>query len=198
MVDFGPNGTVMTAQTEAMTDGSYRVPADAKIKRIGLASFLCGVAACMLVSLIGVGLIFMSYQVSGVIGWNVDSIFADDGFFEGAGFATLMAAMNWYFAYFTVPAAWIAIGFSLGRLPHRGILHPLPYYRWGAIWGAILVGVTTAGFSFMMSTNSIMTAVGGGLTGMLIGAVAGVFCGALFRAIVRPAEQVRTIQVDVF
>ena len=199
MVEFGPNGAVLTNQQASnLEQTAYTVPVIAKFKRIGLASFLCGMAACVLVTLIGLVLLFLGFQVSSLFGQDAGLIFADQGFLQGIGFATLMSAMNWYFAYFTVPAAWIAIGFSLGRFPRRGILHPLPYYRWGAIWGGFLVGSTTGSASFLLTNMNPVTALSGFFTGALIGSAAGLICGAIFRGIVRPAEQVKHIQVDVF
>ena len=199
MVEFGPNGSVLPShQPVGTAASSYTVPTVAKFKRIGLASFLCGMAACVLVTLIGAALLFLAFQIGGLFGRDVGLVFADDGILQGIGFATLMSAMNWFFAYFTVPAAWLAIGFSLGRFPRRGILHAAPYYRWGAIWGALLVGGTTGISSFIVSQANFTAAMSGFFMGALIGAVAGLVCGAIFRGIVRPAEQVKQIQVDVF
>ncbi|MHA7900720.1 MAG: hypothetical protein ACX94B_12720 [Henriciella sp.] len=199
MPQFGPNGTVLSpAQSSPASVPDYTVPAIAKFKRIGLASFLCGMAACILVALIGVTLMFLSFQITGIFGRDAGLVFADDGFLQGLGLATLMSAMNWYVGYFTIPAAWIAIAFSLGRFPRRGIVRPAPYYRWGIIWGAILVGLTTGIAAFLISSMNVASGLGGGLAGMVIGGAAGFICGAIFRGIVRPAEQVKRIQVEVF
>lgn len=198
MTEFGENGIVLPGSGRPGARPSYTIPTQAKFKRIGLASFLCGLAACMLVTLIGAILLFLGFQVSALLGREAGVVFADDGVLQGMGIATFMAALNWYFAYFTVPAAWIAIGFSLGRFPRRGIVHPLPYYRWGAIWGAILVGGTTGIATFFVSEANAVTTLSGGAMGLFIGATAGCVCGAIFRAIVRPTEQVKRIQVDVF
>ena len=193
--------TEFSAHSEASPTPSregYAVPTIAKFKRIGLACFLCGMAACISVTLIGVILLFLGAQLFPLLGFNTDIWIDQKGFGQGLAFATIMAAMNWYVAYFTVPAAWIAIGFSLGRFPRRGIVHAAPYYRWGAIWGAFLVGSTTGIASFLLSSMTVSTGIGGLLAGLLIGGLAGMLCGALFRSVVRPAEQVRKIQVDVF
>jgi len=199
MVDFGPNGSVLTNGDKSEADRStYVVNPVAKFKRIGLASFLCGMAACILVTLIGAMFLFLGFQISSLFGYDAGRLFNDGGLLQGIGFATLMSALNWYVAYFTVPAAWLALALSLGRFPRRGIVRPQPYYRWGAIWGAILVGGTTGIASFMLSQTNMVTAVGGLLMGVLIGGTAGIVCGAIFRSIVRPAEQVKQIHVDVF
>ena len=198
MTDFGENGVVLPGAAQSRLSPKYTVPTRARFKRIGLASFLCGLAACMLVTLIGAILLFLGFQVSALFGREAGVVFSDEGVLQGMGIATFMAALNWYFAYFTVPAAWVAIGFSLGRFPRRGIVHPLPYYRWGAIWGAILVGATTGIATFFVSQGNAVTTLSSGVTGGLIGATAGLICGAIFRGIVRPTEQVKRIQVDVF
>lgn len=199
MTQFGPNGTVVSGASSGPGPlPDYTVPVTAKFKRIGLASFLCGMAACILVALIGVTLLFLSFQFAGLFGRDAGIMFSDDGFLQGMGLATLMSALNWYLGYFTIPAAWIAIAFSLGRFPRRGIVRPAPYYRWGAIWGAILVGATTGIASYFMASMTVSSGLGGLVAGAAIGAVAGVICGAIFRGIVRPAEQVKRIQVDVF
>ena len=201
MVEFGPNGSVIGAPAAKAPDASsgYTVETQAKIRRIGLASALCGVGACFLVALIGVILIFLGVQTADLFGQDADLIFGTSGFLQGIGMAVLMSAMNWYFGYFTIPGAALALGFSIGRFPRRGITDPAPYYRWGAIWGAILVGGTTSiASAFIPSEGEFMVIVGAAVGGALIGATAGFICGAIFRGIVRPAEQVQRIQVDVF
>lgn len=199
MTAFGQNGEVLSATDASVTASPrYSVPTTAKLKRIGLASFLCGTAACILVTLIGVTIMFLAYQVTGLFGYQLEPMLSDEGILQGIAMATLMSAMNWYFGYFTIPAAWIAIAFSLGRLPRRGIVHPMPYYRWGAIWGAILVGGTTMIAAFFVASMNPLSALGGLIMGALIGGGAGLICGAIFRGIVRPAEQVKRIQVEVF
>lgn len=195
MVEFGDNGSVTA---DASTAG-YTVSTKTKFKRIGLASFLCGIGACFSVALIGVMLLFIGFQTAALFGQDAGLIFGDEGFLQGVSMAVFMSAMNWYFGYFTIPAAAIVLAFSLGRFPRRGITYPAPYYRWGAIWGAILVGGTTAIASYFIPSEAReLASFGALLTGATIGATAGMICGAIFRGIVRPAEQVRKIQVDVF
>lgn len=199
MSEFGPNGIVMpTPDGPNAYRPDYAVPAVAKFKRIGLASFLCGLAACILVTLIAAVILFLGFQIASMFGQNAGVVFDNEGFLQGVGMAVFMSALNWYLAYFTIPAAWLAIAFSLGRFPRRGIVRPAPYYRWGAIWGGILVGGTTGLMSLLFSSMNWLTALGGLLTGAVIGALAGAICGAIFRGIVRPAEQVKRIQVEVF
>nr|WP_070958892.1 hypothetical protein [Hyphomonas sp. Mor2] len=184
------------AQTQS---AAYAVPTRTKFKRIGVASFLCGIGACFSVALIGVILLFLGFQIADLLGSDAGIAFGESGLRQGIAMAVLMAAMNWYFGYFTIPAAAIVLVLSLGRFPRRGITHAAPYYRWGAIWGAVLVGATTGIASyFIPSDEREAAAFGAFLTGAAIGAVAGLVCGAIFRGIVRPAEQVRQIQVDVF
>lgn len=177
----------------------YSVPTNTRIKRIGLASILCGVGACFSVALIGVILLFLAFQIGGLFGSDVSVLFDQGGFRQGMGMAVLMSAMNWYFGYITIPVAGLVLLFSIGRFPRRGITNPAPYYRWGAIWGAILVGGTTGIAAYFIPNDAReVAALSAALTGAAIGALAGLICGGIFRGIVRPAEQVRKIQVDVF
>ena len=180
------------------TTPDYRLPTVVKFKRITLASFLCGIAACILVALIGVALVFLGFQLADLFGSDAGILFDDEGILQGIGIAAVISAMNWYVGYFTIPAAWLVLALSLGRFPRRGIVRPGPYYRWGAIWGAILVGTTAAIVASAMSSGAIAAGAGGLLAGALIGGGAGVICGGIFRGIVRPASQVTQIQVDVF
>ncbi len=205
MTEFGQNGTI-ASPTEGAASG-YAVEVKPKIKRVALASFLCGVAASVSVAIIAAIVFFISSTVLQFSGVSASSLIDGRGFFSGATMALAMAAFNWYFFYFTVPAAWLAIGLSLGPMPRRGLTRAMPYYRWGAIWGAILVGGTTSFFGLLLGNdimfgsaaqNSVSFVIGVSLTGIGIGALAGLLCGALFIAIVRPAEQVRKVDVDVF
>jgi len=196
MTEFGQNGSVIGAATNST---SYSIPIQPKLKRVGLASFLCGVAACVTVALIGLLTAFLYYQIASVFTPQVDAVLGSDGLMSGAAMATLMAAMNWYVGYITIPVAWLVLGLSLGRFPKRKIVGPVAYYRWGAIWGAILVGGTTAIATALIGGQSqIAPVIGALLTGLSIGALSGLICGWLFLAIVRPAEQVRRIAVEVF
>ncbi len=176
----------------------YHRPQRQKFKRIAMASFLCAVAACILVSLIGLLVAFTYMQVTALIGIESGDSFDERGLFSGAAIAVMMSAMNWYVGYITVPAAWLALGLSLGRFPRRGIFAPMPYYRWGMIWGSILVGATTAIASALLLSIEFSLILGAGATGAAIGAIAGGLCAWLFLAIVRPAEQNKQIDVSAF
>ncbi len=170
------------------------------LKRIGLASFLCGVAACVTVSLIAILIAFVYFQISAVSASQsaMNNAMSNGGLLGGAGMATVMAAFNWYVGYITIPVAWLVLGLSLGRFPRRGIIRAAPYYRWGAIWGAILVGTTSSIATGLVAGWQVLSIIGALGTGLFIGAVAGCVCGWLFRAIVRPGEQINNLQVDVF
>lgn len=195
MTEFGENER-LTSQREPAA--AYAVPVEGKFKRVGLASFLCGVAACISVALISLLIIFIYYQVSALVTDQPIDILGDLGLMGGASMAVVMAAMNWYVGYFTIPAAWLALGLSLGRFPKRQILTKGPYLRWGAIWGAILVGGTTTIATAIIQNGEIASTIGALLAGGTIGGVAGLICGWLFLVIVRPAEQVSNISVDIF
>lgn len=199
MVDFSKNlrrDSIAPARPQAAA--AYSIPSAVKFKRVAMACFLCGMAACILVSLIGLIFLFIGFQTSAVLGRDMSLLFENHAVFQGLGFATLMSAMNWYFAYFTVPVATVALAFSIGRFPRRGIVRAAPYYRWASIWGAVLVSTTTGLASFFLSDQDLVPALSGWVCGGVIGGVAGLICGAIFRGIVRPAEQVKRIQIDVF
>lgn len=194
--DTQPDQLIASATPSGRSE--YRMPTDVKIKRISLAAFLCGIAACILVALIGVSVVFLGFQTADLFGQDAGLLFGDNGLMQGMGIAAVISALNWYVGYFTIPAAWLVIALSLGRFPRRGIVRPAPYYRWGAIWGAILVGGTAAIVAAAMSDGALSAGAGGLVVGVAIGAVAGLICGGIFRGIVRPASQVTQIQIDVF
>lgn len=199
MDDAHTHGRKLNPSGSVLAGPDYSVPTKSKFKRIGLASFLCGIGACISVALIGIIFLFFGFQTADLLGRDASLLFGESGFLMGIGMAVVMSAMNWYFGYFTIPVAAIVLAFSLGRFPRRGIAYPGPYYRWGAIWGAILVGGTTGIAAYFIANDGHgIAALGAFLTGAVIGALAGLICGAIFRGIVRPTEQVRQIQVDVF
>lgn len=200
MTEFGDNGTVVSDGGSPRRRPGYRL-AKPKLKRVGLACFLCGVAACVSVALVAFAIGFLVSITRSLLGVD-GALIGDEGFWAGAGVALLLSAMNWWLFYITIPVAWLALGLSIGRFPRRGITRPLPYYRWASIWGAILVGGTSLLFSsasfFGRSNPELSFTVGAGFLGIMIGALAGLSCGWLFLAIVKPAEQVQQINVDVF
>ncbi|MEM8616014.1 MAG: hypothetical protein AAGF20_03665 [Pseudomonadota bacterium] len=176
----------------------YEIGTLRPLRRILFACFLCGIAACMVVTLIGVVLIFGVYQIGEALGIRTERLFSDNGFLEGMSYAAVMAALNWFIGYLTIPAAWVALFFSIGRFPKRGITAPGPYNRWAMIWGALLVGGTCTIVCLFIGGANITEAAGALVTGGAIGMVAGFVCGAIFRGIVRPSEQGATPQIDVF
>ena len=205
-MEFGESGAVSHGHENLDAPiPEYSVPA-AKIKRVLLGSLVAALAACFFVSMIGILVIIGTNLISGIFGIPITSWFAQIGFWSGVTTAVFAAAVNWYFCYLTVPAAWLALGLSIGRFPKRNIIRAAPYYRWGAIWGAILVGATTAigvavitQGTFGVTSESYLSGIlGAGLMGALIGTIAGLLCAVVFRVIVRPAEQVRKIALDVF
>jgi len=165
-----------------------------KIRRVKLGLFLSSLAACFGVTLLGLVVVAMFSLLEGIgliSGFNN----SPSGFVFGIQMASLMSLFNFVLFFVTVPAAWLAMGMSIGRFPHRGIKRKAPYLRWASIWGALLVGGTTGGFGV---TASLLTGLGAVLTGGCIGALAGLVCGLLFLAIVRPAEQLHAADISVF
>ncbi|WP_340691756.1 hypothetical protein [Hyphomonas sp.] len=186
----------MTQEPTAPMTPAYADPVRrTHIKRIKLALFLSALAACLGVSLIGGIGLALFFLVQSFIGFDRVSVF-DSSFAGGVMTGLQLSAMNFFLFLITVPAAWAALGLSIGRMPHRGIAARRPYLRWGAIWGAILVGVTTGFFSFM--GGGLAMCLGALLAGASVGALAGIGCGFLFYAIVRPAEQLRDVDISVF
>lgn len=196
MAEFGENG-VVRGPSSAELARAYSSAERPKMRNILLACFLCGIAASILVALIAAAIAFVFSSVFTITGQANGQLLSDGGFYSGAFVAVMMAAFNWYLFYIVVPITWIVLLLSIGRFPRRGIRDARAYYRWGGIWGAILVGGTTAIFGGAMSGFS-SAAIGAGLTGIFIGGLAGVICAALFLAIVRPERQIADIATDVF
>ncbi|MEQ8556878.1 MAG: hypothetical protein RIB03_01040 [Henriciella sp.] len=194
MVDFGPNGTVYYAGTNPARD--YAAGDEKpRIKRVALACFLCGICACICVALIAAMLAFVFSTLTSLAGAQPAQFAERGGFMMGAFVAVMMAAFNWYLFFIVIPVTWLVLALSIGRFPRRGITRPAPYYRWGAIWGALLVGGTTGFFGASMQQDGFFGAL---LTGGLIGALAGLVCASLFLAIVRPKQQISDLATDVF
>lgn len=190
MTEFGENGTVVGASAAPPTP-DYMLGADGrKVRRVKLALFLCSLAACILVAILGGVCAGLTGISAGVFGYNSLGDFS-----EGLQIAFTLSAMNWILFFITIPAAWLALGLSIGRMPHRGITRPAPYLRWGAIWGAILVAGTTAGFSAL---EGPVSGLGGLIGGIMVGAPAGLACGGIFLSIVKPRQQLGNQTVDVF
>ena len=165
-------------------------------RRIKLGLFLSSMAACLLVALIGIVCSRILMLAVGITGAAMNyGLLNSSGFLGGVQGAFQLSAYNFFLFFINVPAAWLALGLSIGRLPYRGIVKRKSYLRWGAIWGAILVGGTTGGFGFL---GSFASGIGALLAGGGIGAIAGALCGLLFHAIVKPANQLADVDVDVF
>lgn len=194
MPEFGPNGTVIREATtgpRGYGDSTERP----KVRRVLLATFLCGVCASITVALIAALMAFIFTSALGVLGLQVSQLGDDGGFLAGSILAVMMAAFNWYLFFIVVPVTWVVLLLSIGLFPRRGITQSQPYYRWGGIWGLLLVGGTTGAFGLAMHNGA---ALGAFLTGSFIGGLAGLACASLFLAIVRPQQQVRDIATDVF
>ncbi len=174
-----------------------------KVRRVLLAVFLCGLAACAMVTAIGSATLFGLRALDEIVltGESQTLDLDTPPLMRGALIAGLAAAINWAVFYLTIPAAWVAIWLSLGRFPRRGILHGAPYRRWGTIFGAGLVALPTlfgaAAFSGDASERGTVL-LGAGLVALPLGALAGLACAGLFLAIVRPMRQVQRMDAAVF
>ncbi|MEZ5997651.1 MAG: hypothetical protein R3B98_03035 [Hyphomonas sp.] len=210
MTDFGPNGEVISLG-QPDTTPSYAGPVERRrFRRIKLGLFLSSLAACFGVTLFGLLCGGAMQLVAGITGSASNyALYGGRGFASGMMIGFQLATYNFILFFITVPAAWLALGFSIGRMPYRNIVRIVPYLRWGAIWGAILVGGTTGLFGGLILSNGFAfdTARTGGtiagiagalLSGVAIGATAGALCGLLFHRIVRPQEQLADVDISVF
>lgn len=186
----------MTVSSEPPAQPAYATaPRPRRVKRVKLALFLSALAACLLVSLIGLIGVGIFDSALRVTGGGMSRAASQGGLSGGAVLATQLSAFNFILFFITVPAAALALGFSIARFPGRGITARKPYLRWGAIWGAVLVGLTTGIFGLMAD---MAAGFGAFITGGLIGALSGAVCGVLFHAIVRPARQLSQEDISVF
>ncbi|NBC21746.1 MAG: hypothetical protein GVY06_12000 [Alphaproteobacteria bacterium] len=190
----------------ALSGRVYAEPGPERVKRVLLATLLCGFAACVLVTLIGLVTVFalnfvtqVLFDPSAPIGVTATG---QPDFIQGLAIAGFASAFNWLFGYLTIPAAMIALGFSVARFPRRRILATQAYLRWAAIWGAILVAAPSVFGAFAVAGPSGSVSVAtvlGALTGAsAIGALAGLACAGLFLLIVRPGSQIGTVDASVF
>jgi hypothetical protein len=166
-----------------------------RVKRIKLALLLSSMAACVAVAIVGFLLMSISFMIIGLTGQTPGLAVGAGDFRGGALLAAQLATMNFILFFITVPAAALALGLSIARFPHRGITHMIPYLRWGAIWGGLLVGATASAFGLF---GGVASALGALMCGGAIGGIAGTFCGFLFHAIVQPARQLTEMDVSVF
>jgi hypothetical protein len=195
MTEFGSNGEVVGTGPSALPVDYRALGNHRKIRRVKLGLLLSSLAACLGVTLIGLILTFVLGVLEGI--GMLPTMFdrPNSGFVVGVQMAAMMSLFNFILFLVTVPAAWLAMGLSIGRFPHQGIAARAPYLRWASIWGALLVGGTTGGFGV---TASLLTGLGAALTGACIGALAGFVCGLLFLAIVKPAQQLHEADISVF
>jgi hypothetical protein len=179
----------MTASEQ--TPAYATAPRPRRVRRVKLALFLSSLAACLSVSLIGL----LAMGLMDLAGFNQSLPVARGGPVGGAVLAIQLSALNFMIFFLTVPAAAVALGVSIAQFPRRGITARKAYLRWGAIWGALLVGATSSLFGIVMDTAAGLGAL---IAGGLIGGLAGCVCGFLFHAIVRPARQLSQEDISVF
>jgi hypothetical protein len=169
-------------------------PRPKRVKRVRLALLVASFAACLSVTLMGFIFMGMMELAFGILGWNGVAV-GQRGFLGGVQMALQLSSFNFILFFITVPAAALALGLSIGRLPHRGITALRPYLRWGAIWGGILVGGTTFAFGLF---GGAAAAAGALIAGLFIGGLAGTLCGFLVHKIIAPARQLTEMDVSVF
>lgn len=169
-------------------------PRPRRVKRVRLALIVASFAACLSVTLMGFLIMGLMELAFGILGWNGIAV-GQRGFMGGVEMALQLSSLNFFLFFITVPAAALALGLSVGRLPHRGITALRPYLRWGAIWGGILVGGTTFAFGLF---GGVGAAAGAFVTGLCIGGLAGAFCGFLIHRIIAPARQLTEMDVSIF
>ena len=176
---------------------SYAGPVQRRrFKRIKLALFLSSMAACLGVTLLGVICTSLFNTALGITGSGSQyGMLGQETFLSGVMMGFQLSSYNFVLFFITVPAAWLALGLSIGRLPYRGIVKRRAFVRWGIIWGTILVGGTTGGFGLLIGPAH---GAGAFVSGGLIGAAMGAACGLLFYAIVKPANQLADVDVSVF
>ncbi len=181
-------------------DSEHELPAYAttprpkRVKRIRLALLVASFAACLSVTLMGYVFLGLTQLAFGILSWNGLAV-GEAGFLGGVRAGLQLAALNFFLFFITVPAAALALGLSIGRLPHRGITALPPYLRWGAIWGAVLVGGTTFFFGWFGGAAS---AAGALMAGAAVGGMAGGLCGFLVHRIVAPGRQLTDVDLNVF
>ena len=185
-----------------------------KIKRNKLACIVSAIVSVLAVSLAGFAIIFI---------WQMIAIFTDadvyelnqrvglhDGaLFQSFGFTILVSVLNFYVAPISIPIALAVIGFTIGRLPHKGEVRMSRYMRQMALNGAALVGLT-CGIVFLFIalselSDDFLFAVTGRAGGLFLGGVIGGGAGALVGfvhvMILRPRTQIATADsklADVF
>lgn len=182
------------AESDSELPAYATTPRPKRVKRIRLALLVSSFAACFSVTLMGavfLGLVQLAFGIMGFGGLAV----GEGGFLGGVEMALQLAMLNFFLFFITVPAAALALGLSIGRMPHRGITALRPYLRWGAIWGGILVGGTTCFFGLFGGAAS---AAGALIAGGAVGGIAGGFCGFLLHRIVAPARQLTDVDLNVF
>lgn len=163
-----------------------------------LAIGACGVVACVAVSLIS---LMVMGVLAAVFGLQDDLPFFSDNSLssqieEGVQLALLLGMMNFVLFFITIPAAWLALGFTLGRKPRKGIVKPISYYRDAMIGGALLVGLTTGIFASL--DNSWISGLSSALVGSSVGAAAGAVCALIYLLIVKPAKLYTEPDAKVF
>ncbi len=183
-----------TAEGQSELPAYATAPRPKRVKRIRLALLVSSFAACLGVTLMGAVFLGLMQLAFGIMGFDGLAV-GQGGFLGGVEMALQLSMLNFFLFFITVPAAALALGLSVGRMPHRGITARLPYLRWGAIWGGLLVGGTTCVFGLFGGAGA---AIGALVAGGVIGGLAGTLCGFLMHVIIAPARQLTQVDLSVF
>lgn len=182
----------MTDDPRSYTTGALR---PGKVERLWLGLTLSAVAACVSVTLVSLTISFFLFLV--VDAFGLEAAFdMGGGAYSGVTYALILGIFNFLIFFINVPVTLLTMYFTIGRLARRRVASMRPYLIWASALGSMLVGVTTGVLgSFGAGLGQL---AGAALTGLLIGALAGLFCGFLFYKIVRPQEQAFDRSADVF
>lgn len=204
----GPAGVSYERAPEASGERGDGISMPQKIKRVWLASFLSAMASVVVVTVAGAIVLFALLGLRSLFGLPEFPGFGLEAsqapIQRGIFISGLAAALNWWLFYIVVPITTLVLGLSIGRFPKRRILRRRSYFRWSAIWGAILVlapslfGVAVTNEFDSTLDRLALSLISGGLTAILIGGVSGLAVGGIWLAIVRPNQQIKQVDTSVF
>ena len=179
------------------------------IKRNVAACGLAPLMAMFFIALFGVTGLFCHRVIYALFG-NSQEITAfneaaENGFYNGIMSACVGMIFNWILFLIVYPIVLLIWVFTVGKQVHRGIQKTRYYLICGGIVGAVLNGISCSLLVHLVPAfgdmndfdipppeqNPWMVSLGGGLAGLIVGAVAGIFTAAIYVAILRPASQLQ-------